>query len=193
MNKPKIAVAAGHHVRSRGVVNNKLNLIEYEEARKVVGFIRRELESDYEVVGFYGTISQKIKQLAKHKDLRCLIEVHFNAYREKPGQDKATGSMHLYCPGSTKGKYLASLLQEKVVAALGTDNLGIRKGYFELNPDKGTLPMLCRTRPPAVITESLYMDDEIEASRLVWEKNIHAIIGTAIAEAVRDFLETKHV
>lgn len=187
MNKPIIAIDAGHFSSSPGVVNKDLAIVEHDQAKKVVAAARAELSPYCDVKGFHGTINQKIQQLKKYDDLRLLIEVHFNAYVEMPGQLEAGGTMTLYCPGSKRGKALAKYIQSSLIGALGLKDRGVRKGYYRLNSRNRVLPMLCKTQPPAIIVEPLFIDPGEEA-KLLLNSETHKQIAIAIAKGVREWL-----
>lgn len=99
------------------------------------------------------------------------VELHLNSFN-----GKASGTEMIYYPASSKGKTLATLLQDAAVKTLKLPDRGIK------GPQGGGRGMafLRKTRMPAVIVESFFIDNNKDL--LTGNKN-KATLANAYADA----------
>ncbi len=101
------------------------------------------------------------------------ISVHFNSYS---GKKKVSGSETLYCPGSTKGKKLATEVQKVLSRVMDNNDRGVIEGYYQMNKAKGVDYILRETVCPAIIIEPEFIqckdniiDKKVEACKAIAE------------------------
>lgn len=84
------------------------------------------------------------------------VELHLNAFNSR-----ASGTEMIHAPKSLKGRLLAEKLQEAAVRVLELPNRGVK------GPQAGGRgsAFLTKTRPPAVIVESFFIDNSGDLAR----------------------------
>lgn len=130
-----------------------------------------------------GKLGQKVKQI-NAADCDIAIEIHFNG----GGDARTRGAETLYCPGSTKGKRLARLIQAELFPAMKTIDRGIKEGWYKMDRpgvedyagdvegDEKIDYFLRKTNCPAVIIEPNFIQQRanIVAQRV---PGVHAILA----------------
>ena len=104
---------------------------------------------------------------------RMFISIHANSV-ERPA---AHGTEVYHYPGSARGRRLASLLQSRLVAALGTADRGVKEANFQV---------LRETDCPAVLVEVAFISNEADR-QLVTGYAGQLAAAVAIAEGVADY------
>lgn len=105
----------------------------------------------------------------------CAVEFHCNAFNTK-----ASGTEMIHHPGSKKGIRLAQTLQFHVSSALGLPNRGIKP------PQRGRgAAFLSRTRCPAVIAESFFIDNDsdLAAAQSLFDELAEAYVNSFLVFA----------
>ncbi len=155
----KIALCGGHHKNSKGAVNEKHNLNEYDEALKVVIPLTEILvRNGHSVSTFSGKLSQKITNINKH-DFDLAIDLHFNA-----AAYKGRGCEVMYIPGSTKRHDQADAMSIEIALYMNLRNRGAKEGVYWGGENPGTKPdaFLSKTNCAAFIPEPLFIDNDSE-------------------------------
>ena len=144
------ALVIGHKQDSPGAVNKNSEISEFAFNSRLALAIEdgiKDVKIERVLRQSYGALPYKINAL----DPDFIISLHCNAFNKK-----VSGTRVLYYHRSQKGKRLAEILQEKLVAALGLKDGGIKPKTTE---DKGGY-LLFYTRAPAVIAEPFFIDND---------------------------------
>ena len=143
-----IAISAGHLPDAKGAYNKTYQLWEHHLCYELALDVAAALYDEGIPVLFVptGTLTQKIAHINKHNPL-CAVEIHLNSWTQV-----ASGTECLYYPRSERGKKLATYLQGYLVDRLGLRNRGVIA--------RKNLVFLSRTNCPAVITESLFLNND---------------------------------
>lgn len=169
MEKTKIFISAGHYPKRPGAQNKKLRLKEHFEAQKIVKLLvkKNDQQSLIELVEVPSvTLREKIDYIHSREFVgACAIEIHFNAYCSGQGE----GIECLHYPGSSKGKFLAARLQDALLRVLPFPSRGLR--------DREDLYFLSATSIPAVIVETLFLDNDRDAAWLLYPRAHYLIAG----------------
>lgn len=80
------------------------------------------------------------------------VELHFNAFAPA-----ASGTLTLYAPGSKRGRWLAGVVQERMVAVLGLQD----RGAVEPMGDRG-LASLTAIPAPAILVEPFFGTNRVD-------------------------------
>lgn len=151
-----IAVVIGHGPRvDTGADNKRSGKTELDYNTQLASFIKLEFDA-HNSPDVRCQIVHRVKERLQpvtetnNTGARCAIELHCNS-----SDGKASGTEMIYCPGSTKGKRLASLLQHAAVQVLGLPD----RGHKEPWQGRG-LRWLKGTKMPAVIVESFFIDND---------------------------------
>lgn len=174
----RIAVVVGHGpVKDRGAVNDASGMTELDWNRELAVYI-------YEAIGPRAQVfvlSRRVEgtpptDLVNTTDADCAVELHLNAYN-----GSASGTEMIHHPSSTRGKELAVLLQQAAVGVLGLPDRGVK------GPQAGGRGMafLSRTRMPAVIVESFFIDNDRDLAIGTKQKKR---LAAAYAEALLKFV-----
>lgn len=130
-------------------------------------------------------ITQKAKTVNEWGDANDFFaEFHLNASSDPT----IHGTMTLYHPNSEKGRTFGRFVHDWVVKGLGTDNLGLRKGYFQLNRKKPVLGILRKTIMPALVLEPEFLSNDEAAFALAsgyFKQKIACTYAEALYEWVR--------
>lgn len=116
---------------------------------------------------------------------RVVLELHFNAFPEAPGQATVTGTMALYWPTSEMGHQLARKLSAATAQAQGTIDRGARAQA--LSWAGAPLYILQNTRAPSVILETHYGDAACDHQRATAARDSGAT-ARALAAALAEVL-----
>lgn len=142
-----ILLSAGHHPAAKGAGYN--DHYEYDEAAlwasEIANLIRGRMMVDIVPTG---RLPEKIEWINKQKNASLLCEIHFNSDESK----RQHGSETLYCPGSTKGKTAAEIVQ-KALTGIFPPNRGAKEGYYQMDKSKGPDAILAKTNCVAMIIE----------------------------------------
>lgn len=180
--KPTIVyiLSPGHNSKAVGACSGKT--CEFPNTKTWVTAVERALTAmnrSVEIITAAG-LTEKVKQVngfvAKHKGKKCLaVEVHFNA----GGSPTTKGCETLYCPGSVKGKAIATAYQSDFIKriALATPNRGVKEGWYRMDvPGKVDFPgdvdgdehkdyFLEKTACPALILEPCFITEVDTANK----------------------------
>lgn len=151
----------GHKQDSPGATNKNSGLSEFAfNSRLALAIADRAAEERCGVELLrvmrrsYGALPYEINAL--NPDI--IISLHCNAFNTR-----ASGTRVLYYHKSKKGRQLAEILQEKLMAALGLRDRGITPKTVE---DRGGY-LLFYTRAPAVIAEPFFIDNDDDLERVM--------------------------
>jgi N-acetylmuramoyl-L-alanine amidase len=187
-----ILISTGHNPKQQGAEWN--GKTEYKEGMKWTALIMRKLDEAGHNVAYVptGTLTEKVKYINSTNGVKVAIEIHFNS---DPGR-KGRGSETLFCPGSTKGKELAEMIQSAFKAKnICQPNRGAKEGWYrmdrpdhvdyvgDVNGDEKIDYFLKSTNPVAAIVEPEFMHnlDKVDMDAAC----------QAIADAIDQFY-TKH-
>ena len=163
-----IFISAGHHEHAQGAKYD--GVTEYSLTTVWADKIADLLNGRANRVP-NGTLKTKvtyINQNAKRGDLA--IEIHFNSAKMWRDQNAngvidddemihvGIGSETLYYPGSKKGQAAAETIQD-ALSRIYPPNRGAKKGWYQMNPEKGPDFFLSRTRCIALIIEPEFIDN----------------------------------
>lgn len=172
----KVTIDVGHSAKDGGAINKTFNMTEFQFNSGLSKLVKAELEKlgfNVEIVfrDTYAGLPAKIN--ATNCDI-C-ISLHCNALNRI-----ASGSEVLYWHSSTKGKKLASILQDNIVGCLGLRDRGIKP--LDNNSRGGS--QLRKTTMPTVILEPAFIDNDVDY--MVLDENKQAL-AKSIAEAVEEY------
>jgi N-acetylmuramoyl-L-alanine amidase len=171
----RICISAGHGLRDPGAVNNKLRLKEHLHAYAIAWELRDSLEAlghKVEFISCFQTLGEKIQNvntLHRQVPFDLAVEIHFNS----AASPQANGTEVLYY--STKNQSRAAMISAALATALDTRDRGAVK--------RDNLGWLKRTDPPALIVETLFIQNEQEA-RIMHSPGFHFIAADAIARSI---------
>lgn len=173
-----IILSAGHYAEKVGASCGQYTEYPYTSiwVNKIQEYILSNEGMDSVVVAS-GTLPYKVSQInqivanAKLPDPHFIaVELHFNS----DSSGKAHGNETLYCPGSKKGKLLATTFNNylmKVACPLLGKDRGVKEGWYRMDrPDvvdyKGDVDgdekpdyFLKETKCPALILEPCFIQD----------------------------------
>lgn len=167
----KIFISAGHTPTRPGACDN--GFCEYDEAERWQNIICSDLlklEAEYFRVPT-GTITEKANYINSRADrLDVAVEIHFNSFAPQYNyHKKVEGCETLYYPFSERGKRVARILQDAMVAAHKfTDERGIKEGWYRQDKEAGKIIYILRkTICTCIILEPEFIQhkDEIQAMR----------------------------
>jgi N-acetylmuramoyl-L-alanine amidase len=111
-----------------------------------------------------GRLEQKVARVnALSPDFA--IELHLNA-------GGGHGYETLYCPGSVKGKALASAVNSSIGLVLNSRNRGVKEGWYKMDKANGPDFFLAETNCPAIIFEMYFLDNQEERAKYIGSLNI---------------------
>lgn len=180
-----IAISAGHYPTAPGACQELPgggSFCEHDEAVKWVAELMKHFapgEAEAVPVGVLGMKTTWINQ----RKFKLAVEIHFNSLYANKTVDSERGCLTLYCPGSTKGKRAAELAQA-ALAPLFPPDLGVREGYYRLDPAMGPDWFLEKTNCPALILEPEFIDryNEIAAKR----EEACRVLAEALKQAAKE-------
>jgi len=144
------ALVIGHKKSSPGAVNESSGKSEFEFNDDLAREIEEKVNGVYVQRVYrrtYSTLPDDINELEPD----FIISLHCNAFNKS-----ASGTEVLYYHRSETGKKVAKILQEKLVAALGFKDRGIKPKTSE---DRGG-HLLKSTASPCVISEPFFIDND---------------------------------
>ncbi len=169
----RFCVSAGHGKNDPGAINEKLALKEHLEAYKLAWELRDALKAAGHSVVFiscFQNLGQKIAEvnvLHAEKPFDWAIEIHFNSAVSA----RARGTEVLYY--STKNVGVATRMSAAIAASLETRDRGSKK--------RNNLGWLTRTHPPALIVETLFINNAGDAGKIrdqrFCEKAVQGIVA----------------
>lgn len=173
--KVLVAISVGHHEKDQGAENKSFQLTEYKYNLEVADLIVKNLSKDFETVLIFNKELSQLPKAINETNADLCVSLHCNAFNRI-----ASGTETLYYHSSTKGKRLASLVQERVLDALELRDRGIKP--LENNDRGGYL--LRKTTMPCIITEPAFIDNDVDCIVLMDNKQK---LADAISEGIRDF------
>jgi N-acetylmuramoyl-L-alanine amidase len=160
----KCALVIGHKKSSSGASNKESGLTEFAFNEKLAMEIEDEV-NDVDVQRIYRRTYKTLPGDINEFNPDFIISLHCNAFNET-----ASGTEVLYYHRSVKGKIMAEILNEKLVAALGLNNRGIKSKSTE---DRGGY-LLKSTSAPCVIAEPFFIDNNSDLKVVI--DNMDALI-----------------
>lgn len=148
----KVALVVGHSQGSKGAVNEKSGVSEFEYNDKIadqIEYLLRGTDISCEIVFREKLIDLPEKINALEPDF--IVSLHCNAY-----DTKVSGTEVLHYHSSETGKAMAEVLQEHLLFALGLNNRGVKPKHSE---DRGGF-LLRYTKAPCVIAEPFFIDND---------------------------------
>jgi len=180
-----IILSAGHDPVAKGAEYNGFN--EFDEATLWVETIRRLIADSFlypcsvaphsrsgNTQSANAVLIEKVKWMNQQADVKLIVEVHFNSDESK----RQRGSETLYCPGSSKGKKAAELVQAEL-GGLFPPSRGAKEGWYRMDKpghvdypgdvdgDEKVDYLLRAVKPVALILEPefIYNRETIESKR----------------------------
>lgn len=171
-----ILLSAGHHPAKPGACFE--NFCEHNEAVKWMEEIHQFLGSDVAKKVPTGVLKKKIEFINANEPT-IAAEIHFNSLQvwndananglvDKGEMEyKGSGALTLFYPGSSKGKRLATVVQEGMETVFKKHWRGVMEGYYRMDPKYGPDYFLVRTKCPSIIIEPEFIHhrEEIESKR----------------------------
>lgn len=122
-----LILSAGHYPNARGACFG--DFCEHDEAVRWVSTIVHHINYRIGVLITPSLdLSGKVKWINSQNSPALAVEIHFNSDPKHKGR----GSETLYCPGSEKGRLVASAVQN-AIAPLLKPNRGIKEGWYRMD------------------------------------------------------------
>jgi N-acetylmuramoyl-L-alanine amidase len=176
--------------RSPLLADGTSRFFEYEFNRDIVERIKKALDKKgvkyFDVVPDYLTVGSFLPERVdrankKVSDLpKIYLSVHSNAGPSLPDQwvaDDVNGIETWYAEGSTKGKKIATIFQQQLIAYLGWKNRNIK------STTQTSLYVLLKTTMPAILTENGFYNNKKEVLELM-KPSVRQIIADAHVAAI---------
>lgn len=181
-----IILSGGHYPQAPGAQSSFYNLKEHYICREMVNQIKQMCDAEnFDIyVLTPGSLSSKVKEANGLLNADLVIECHLNADAELEDTDPKRGSgysVYLYPNEHDLADVYARLYLEECRKYLPFDVFG--KGLF-FNED---LYLLKKTLCPAVITESLFIDNISDGWYLTFPRGIE-ILAKVHFEALKHLL-----
>lgn len=145
----KCALVIGHKKSSPGASNKSSGLTEFLFNDKLAIDIEEEI-SGVQVQRVYRRTYNSLPDDINELNPDFIVSLHCNAF-----DGSASGTEVLYYHRSTKGQFMAGVLNEQLVEALGLKNRGLKPKTAE---DRGG-NLLKNTLAPCVIAEPFFIDN----------------------------------
>ena len=145
----KCALVIGHKKSSPGASNKSSGLTEFVFNDKLAIDIEEEI-SGVEVQRVYRRTYNSLPGDINELNPDFIVSLHCNAF-----DGSVSGTEVLYYHRSTKGKFIAGILNEQLVEALGLKNRGLKPKTAE---DRGGY-LLRNTVAPCMIAEPFFIDN----------------------------------
>lgn len=172
----KVTIDVGHSATDGGAINKTYNVSEFEYNSGLARSLSKELKAKgFKVEIVLRESYSKLPAQINATNCDICISLHCNAFNQI-----ASGTEVLYWHSSTKGKKLASILQDNIVGCLGLRDRGIKP--LEGNSRGGS--QLRKTTMPTVIVESGFIDNDIDY--MILEDNV-VPLAKSIAEGVVEY------
>jgi N-acetylmuramoyl-L-alanine amidase len=117
-------------------------------------------------------------QIAESVRANAFVSVHVNSLDANASE--ISGVETYYAPGSSFGKNLAELVHEQILASTDANDRGVRSARFYV---------IRNTSMPAILVETGYITNPLEASRLV-NSSYQERMAEAIAKGIDQFLKS---
>ena len=171
-----IAIVVGHHEKDQGAENKSFNLTEYKYNLEIAELIIADLSKDFETTLIFNKELSQLPKAINETNAKVCINLHCNAFNRI-----ASGTETLYYHTSSKGKALATYVQNRVLDALDLRDRGVKS--IE-SGDRGGY-VLRKTTMPCIITEPAFIDNDVDCIILMDNK---VQLAKAIADGIRDYL-----
>ncbi len=157
----KIFINPGHGNTDPGVVS-KNGIKESDIAATIGTMLMNRLKLNGYPVQYYQQKNGyfEISKEENASGANLFISIHCNGATNPD----AHGVEVLYCAGSTKGKELAFIMQQKLIQATGLADRGIKP--------RTDLHVLNRTKAPAILIETAFLSNTAEEMKLVYNPEI---------------------
>lgn len=174
----KIVIDAGHGGQDAGAVNG--GLYEKAAALKVAKMVGGALSAKGHTVLYTRStdVFVELKDRAKFANSNnadYFISIHCNSAENA----SASGIETWYCEGSTKGRNLASCVQNELAKIAGAKNRGVKAGSFYV---------LKNTEAPAILVELGFISNEAE-KKLLFKEFYQQQLCDAIVSGVTSYLK----
>ena len=172
-----IAISAGHYPEAKGAYNKTHNLWEYDICTNIASIVAIELQELNIPIVFVptGALTKKIAFINK-SDCLCAIEIHLNS-----ASVIGSGTECLYYPRSERGKTLAQFCQTALVFNLSLRDRGLVA--------RERLAFLSRTTCPSVITEALFLNNNVEVESYLLDDHGIKLIVNAHVKALQQYYQ----
>lgn len=180
-----IFVSIGHFPERPGACYR--DFCEHGEASQWAGRLMHELGGEAATICPVGTLKEKVAFINETADKNDIaIEIHFNSAKNAEGEHIGRGSECLYHPNSKRGYDAAVAIQDALSKVFEPDR-GVKKGYYQLNKQKGVDFFLAKTICTSVIIEP----DFIHRKTKIRENRDAAC--SKIAASILAFMENENV
>lgn len=149
----KVALVIGHSKASQGAVNDTTNVTEFNFNERLVAAIETELrnEPDISIKVIYRKTYKTLPNAINKVKPDIILSFHSNAFN-----GKVSGTETLFYYKSKKGKALAEVMQQSLLAALQLPDRGIKPKHTD---SRGGY-LLRYTDAPCVILEPFFIDKD---------------------------------
>ena len=176
-----IFISAGHYPSSPGAKWQRF--VEHDEAEAWADLLDAALDDSMRVPS--GVVRSKIDFInSRIMPGDVAVEIHFNAARDKKGNNVGEGSETLYFPNNDESKALAELCQTALAKIFQPDR-GIKEGWYRADPSRGADFFLAQTECPSVILHPEF----VHRAGLIWRHRIDAI--NALAAVLNTLTQTQ--
>jgi len=167
-----IVLSAGHYPKATGAQSSFYNLKEHYICREIVAQIKKMTDDEgFDVhVLTSAPLKHKIKEANELSNVELAIEVHLNADAETKDTNPAQGSgysVYLFPNEHDLADIYANLYLEQCKRYLPFKSFGSGLFFEKLYFLRKTIGM------PAVLTESLFIDNISDGWYLTYPKGIH--------------------
>lgn len=187
----KIFVNAGHCPGyDPGAINRNLGFNEADLAKDISLLLFQYLQERNQNVKYMQTDNLRNNPKDDSLDQPCIItecnafeahlavSIHLNAFN-----GLAHGTECICFNRGTRGEHLAQCIQDRLVAALGTYDRGVR---YEIDKDPDyRLSFITLTEMPAVIVECGFIDNDGDCMTVVENK---AAVAQAICDGIMEYI-----
>jgi len=189
MNK-RIVICAGHNKKSKGAINKKYSLNEFDEAWKVCIPLSEILSvNGVDARLITGSLTEKVAKI-NAGGFALALDLHFNADADHLDPDdlndaRGEGCMVMYCPGNHLRSIQAATMATRMSDYIGNSNKGGREGWYVGGSNPGTIKdyFLRKTNCAAFIPEFGYIDNNGFAKEYL-VSNRHQDLAEALASGI---------
>lgn len=173
----KVAIVIGHRAGSPGAVNPKTGVSEFEYNEEVAQRVAEILhDQGMNPLIVYRQTYESLPEDINKLEPDFIISLHCNSF----SNPSATGTETLYYHTSSRSRWLAGLVQGKVLSALNLTDRGIKPKQSE---DRGGY-LLRYTNAPCVICEPGFMSNDDDFNTLIDKREEYA---AALASAAKQY------
>lgn len=175
MNMKLCALVVGHSSTSKGAINFKYKINEFDVNKSLANKIQKNIKlNKNEILKLvfrknYSTLPVELNLMYPS----FIVEMHMNAFNGIAG-----GTEVLYYYTSKRGKQIAQVFQDSFVKNLRLNNRGIKPKNLS---DRGGY-LLHHTWEPCIITEPLFIDNNKEADIII---NNEDLLVNSYIEAIQ--------